>query len=144
MEDLAVMAKKHNTEEETGALHAVAESGELHAVAIWNLHVLLIPSGSNWVAQGVEIDYVAQGDSIEGAKHNFEHGLESSIDLNIRMYGNIEGLLTFGPDEVLREAVLHRGTQYKVYSQLTAHDMSERYRQVLPFNNVVFLKKDAA
>jgi hypothetical protein len=122
----------------TEAIHAATVDGDIHAVAIWNLQVLLIPDHKFWIAQGLQIDYVAQGDSPEQAKSNFEKGLEESIDLNLRMYGNIKGLLVFAPDEVLQEAAKKKGS-IRLYAQITTHDIGARYQQALPFDGISFL-----
>ena len=82
----------------------------------------------------MQIDYVVQGDSIEEAKKNFEYGLEETIDLNLRMYQNIEGLLFSAPSEVLREAAREKDTRsLKLYSQMTMHAIGAKSQQSLPF-----------
>ena len=35
-------------------------------------------------------------------------GLEDTIDLNLKMYRNIEGLLIFAPNEILQEAARNK------------------------------------
>jgi predicted RNase H-like HicB family nuclease len=121
------------------AFHLSSPDGEHHAIAIgiWNLHVLLAQDGEFWVAQSVEIDYVVQGNSIEEAKKNFENGLEATIDLNLRMYGNIEGLL-MSRNEVLQEAARNKRS-LKLYWQVTMHDMGVKSKQALPFDGISFL-----
>ena len=46
------------------------------------LHVYVVPDSNFWFAQGVEIDYAAQGDSIDDAVQNFMTGLQRTIELN--------------------------------------------------------------
>jgi hypothetical protein len=126
----------------TTAAHASHEDGVHHAVGIWNLHVMLLSEGDFWVAQGLEIDYVVQGDSIEDAKRNFSYGLKSTIDLNLRMYGNIEGLLSFAPNEVLQEASRSK-EPLKLYSQVSMHELGIESQRSLPFDGVRFLTATA-
>jgi hypothetical protein len=127
----------------TKTLHLESHDSEHHAVGIWNLHVMLFQEGKFWVAQGVEIDYVVQGDSIEEAKKNFEVGLEATIDLNLRMYGHINGLLIFAPNELLQEAAKNKGS-LKVYSQVTTHYMSIASQRALPFDGIRYLVAKAS
>jgi len=124
----------------TGAVsaHVAGQSGEVHGVGIWNLHVLLVRDGKFWVAQGLEIDYVTQGDSIADAKKNFEYGLEATIDLNLRMYENIDGLLVFASNEVLKEAARKKNS-IRLYSQETVHELGARSQAALPFDGISYL-----
>ena len=105
------------------ALHV--QDGDVHAVAIWNLNVMLFQEGKFWIAQGLEIDYVVQGDTPEEAKTNFEKGLEDSIDLNLRMHQNIKGLLMWAPREVLQEAADAKRGSIQLFDQVTTHKMGK-------------------
>jgi hypothetical protein len=123
--------------------HIADADGKIHGVGIWDLQVLLMQEGKFWVAQGLQIDYVTQGDSIEEAKTNFEYGLEATIDLNLRMYGNIEGLLMFAPDEVLKQAARKKDSIER-YSQETIHQLAAKSLQALPFDRISYLVSRAA
>jgi predicted RNase H-like HicB family nuclease len=136
----AVGKKKKVQSPKAKAIHASTPDGE-HTVGIWNLHVFLLKDEKCWVAQGLEIDYVVQGDTIEEAKANFEFGLEKTIELNLKMYGNIEGLLVFAPDTVLQEAARDKKA-IKLYSQVTTHDLGAKSEQALPFDGVRYLQMD--
>lgn len=83
-------------------LHALTASGK-HIVGIVDLRVRLTQEGDYWYAQGLEIDYVAQGDSIEAAKENFEIGLTSTLHENLKFHGSIEPVLIPAPVEVWEE-----------------------------------------
>jgi predicted RNase H-like HicB family nuclease len=120
-------------------IHAHDTDGVHHAVGMFNLDVLLIPEDKVWVAQGLAIDYVAQGESIEEAKKNFENGLERTIDLNLRMYGNIDGILIPAPGAVLQEATRNKAS-IKFYSQVSMHEVGVRSQQALPFDGVSYLQ----
>jgi len=122
----------------TKTVHLESHDSKHHAVGIWNLHVMLFHEGKFWVAQGVEIDYVVQGDSIKEAKKNFEAGLEATIDLNLRMYGHVNGLLVFAPDGLLQEAAKNKGS-LKIYSQVSTHHMGIKSQQALPFDGIRYL-----
>src|SRR5580698_3811970 len=87
----------------TAAVHAKHVDGTHHAVGVWNLHVLIVPDGRFWFAQGLEIDFAVQGDSIADVKKQFENGLEATIHHNIRIFGDIHKLFRVAPNEVWRD-----------------------------------------
>ena len=107
-------------------------------VGIGNLRVLIVPDGKHWYAQGLEIDYGAQGDSIEDAQRNFERGLFSTIDLNLRINGNIDSLLRFAPSSVLREAKANKDS-IKRYWHVSFHAPAEALESALPFSGIDYL-----
>ena len=127
----------------TMAVHACDPANKLHGVGIWDLRVFIVPDGKFWFAQGLEIDLAAQGESVEDARKNFEVGLESSIDLHLRMYENIEGLLKLAPSEVWQEALQNR-RHINVYSQVSLHDLGKHSAMALPFDNITYLVAKAA
>jgi hypothetical protein len=104
----------------TTAVHATHEDGEHHVVGIGNLRVLLIPDDSAWFAQGLEIDYAVQGETIEDAKEQFEVGLEATIQEHLRVYGNIDALLQLAPAEAWK-MLYEPGVRPQRYSQVTEH-----------------------
>lgn len=95
-------------------------------VDLKNIRVAIYPSGNHWIAQGFEIDYVAQGKDVEDVKKAFENGLEATINQHVKVYGHIKHLLHFAPAEV-RLGVLDlvfKNPQAitPTYSQLSIHD----------------------
>ena len=105
-------AKKKSVAQ-VGTAHAIQAShddGQHHAVAIWNLSVLIVPDEKFWFAQALEIDYGAQGDTAEEAQENFQAGLMQTINQHIRVYGDIDNMLKFAPSAMLREAARHRAS----------------------------------
>jgi predicted RNase H-like HicB family nuclease len=129
----------------SGTLAMHGQDGEgSHAVGIWDLHVYIVPDGDGWFAQGIEIDYAVQGDSVEEAKKNFEEGLEGTIDIHLKMDGNINGLLTFAPMETIQEALQNRlRGSIKSYSQFSFHDVKSA-KSSLPFDGISYLVASAA
>jgi len=126
------------------AIHAKDSTGDHHAVGIWDLHVYIVPDGDGWFAQGLEIDYGVQGDSVEEAKSNFEVGLEGMIDLHLKMDGRIDGLLKFAPMEIIQEALHNRlNGAIEGYSQVSLHDVG-RVTSSLPFDGISYLVAGAA
>lgn len=106
---------KHGTK----AAHVKLSDGD-QAVGIGNLHVLIVQDGKFWVAQGIEIDYAAQGASIAEAKANFEEGLTLTIEQNLQVYQTIAKILTPAPTHIQLEA-LRLKESVQSYGQVTFH-----------------------
>lgn len=80
------------------AIHTT--SGSTHVVHIGNLRVLIVNDDSSWFANGLEIDYAAQGSSLKDVKHRFERGLAATIDQHLKVYGSIDRILKPAPEDV--------------------------------------------
>jgi hypothetical protein len=128
-------AKGYKTPTGTSALHV--EAGEHHVAGILDLHVLIVPDENFWFAQGLEIDYGAQGDSAEDAKEKFQQGLAKTINLNLQMHGNIESLLQFAPSEILQEAA-RKQSSIQNFGQVSFHEVNTS-KQDLLFSNIKYL-----
>ena len=102
------------------AIHAAHEDGEHHIVGLGNIRVLLMPDGDGFYAQGLEIDYAAQGDTLEDAKKEFEDGLEATVEEHLRVHGNINRLLQVAPNEAWNMAT-KQNVQLRRYTQITHH-----------------------
>jgi hypothetical protein len=120
----------------TTAFQAVSKDGSHHIVGIGDLRVVIVPDGDNlWFAQGLEIDYAAQGTSEADVKKKFEYGLEATVNQHIRINGTIEGLLRVAPPEVWKEFLGDPAGKKKIYSQITSHVLQEQ----LPFEGIKYL-----
>src|SRR5438552_18177976 len=117
--------------------HAVHLQDEAHAaVAIWNLSVLIVPDDKFWFAQGLEINYGAQGDTPEEAQQNFQQGLLATIAQHLRVYGNIKKLLKFAPSEILTEAAENKAS-IKRFAQVSFHEILDAKSQLqVPFDRI--------
>jgi hypothetical protein len=133
-----IVQRKKSKKRPAEAVHAKHQDGVHHLVGIGNLRVFIVRDGQFWFAQGLEIDYAVQGGSVDDAKKKFEIGLEKSIDLNLRMFGNIEKLLVPAPSEVLQEAARNK-SKTQVYSQVSLHQVGTRSQQALPFEGISYL-----
>lgn len=126
---------------------AIQVDGKGHtAVGIGNLRVLIIQDEDCWYAQGIEIDYGAQGDTPAEAKSHFEAGLFGTIDLNIKTYGSLDPILKFASDSILKEASKNRSSIY-LYAQISAHEIPN-YAQFpdalsqFPFTGIEYLSSE--
>lgn len=88
----------------TVAIHLQHDDGEHHAVGIGNLRVIIHNDDGSYFAQGLEIDYAAQGDSVEEVKKNFEDGLHATLRQHLKMFGKIDGILRVAPQDVWQAA----------------------------------------
>jgi hypothetical protein len=69
--------------------HSIGADGK-HRIAIDGLRVWLFQEDDQWIAQGIDIDYAASGETVERAKEMFELGFCLTLVENIRRYGSIE------------------------------------------------------
>ena len=126
--------------------------GNADVVAIQDLHVMLVHEDGVWFAQGIEIDYLSQGSSIEEAKLFFEKGLEETIDLNLKELGHIYGILRWAPEDVLAEYAKAKQESKLAFSTLIIRTVkrrgiSRRSKQLeLPFDriNIAYVQPKAA
>lgn len=61
------------------------------------VRVLLFPEGTHIVAQGLDVDYCAAGESLADAQANFIRGFEATIEANLREFGSIDHLIEPAP-----------------------------------------------
>ena len=131
---MSITKKLDASAKDTRAIHLQDE--ELNAVAIWNLSVLIVPDDKFWFAQGLEINYGAQGDTVAEAQENFQTGLLATIKQHLRIHGNIEKLLKFAPSEILKEAAQHKSS-IKRFGQVSFHEILEDKDQIgIPFDGI--------
>jgi hypothetical protein len=123
----------------TTAFHAQSKDGSEHFVGIGNLRVMLLNDEGSWFAQGLEIDYCAQGDSVEDVQIRFHDGLLAMVDCHLKVFGSIDGVLKVAPPETWSE-FYGVSPLTKRYFQLSFHiDEAER----LPFSGIEYYEKTA-
>lgn len=142
------MATKKNTVRKKGnrktplptALHGHNESGSEHVVGLLNLRVVIVPDGKLWFAQGLDIDYAAQGTSIEDAKKQFEDGFVATVHEHLKVFGTIDKLLSVAPNEVWQEMLYAPKAKHQLYSQVSTHSIAkEGELEALPFKGIEYL-----
>jgi len=126
----------------SGAVAVELNNGESHVVGIGNLKVLIIKDGPFYYAQGLEIDYGAQGSSIKEAKANFQSGLYQTIALHIETEGHIDGMLKFAPDEILLEASRSKNDIHR-FAHVSAHEIPLTAQAIFPFRGIEYLSVEA-
>ena len=129
--------------ENATAVNAVTESGE-QIVGIGSLRVVLMQEGKSWFAQALDIDYVAQGATIEEARRNFEIGFLATVRENLRMHGDIRHILTPAPAPVWMDLMDPKGKPKRFSSRsIQIADESEELSGVMPFHGINYLQAEA-
>lgn len=67
------------------------------------MRVMVVPDGEYWFAQGLEVDYFAEGTSVEHALQMFVDGLAMTIGEHLKMYGDVTKLTIPAPPHVWDE-----------------------------------------
>ena len=118
--------------DEATAIHGVSQEGD-HLVGIGNLRVLIEKEGNFWFAQGLEIDYVAQGDTMEAVQKEFKDRLLGTIHENLKMHGTIEHMLRVAPQKIWNKVLAHH---YR-FTQLSVHQIPSAPE--FPFKEIGYL-----
>jgi hypothetical protein len=129
--EMVKIRRAHNA----NARAITVSASDTHVVGIGNLRVAIETDGKFWTAQGLEIDYIAQGSDLEDAKKQFEDGLACTIHQHLRVYGNIDKLLSPAPREVWKEVLNPKAIRTR-YSQISVHEI---IKEVFGFEKVDYL-----
>ena len=102
------------------AFHGKTNDGKNHVVGIGNLRAVIVQDNAHWFAQGLEIDYAAEGSSLDDVKKQFEDGLLATVEQHLKTYGGIEHLLCVAPSEawapLLKDPEAYRGFLHSAVS----------------------------
>ena len=102
------------------------KNGSRTVIGVGDLRVLIIRDGEKeWYAQGLEIDYLAQGDDLASVMDAFQVGLMKTIHEHLKCYGDIVKLLRPAQADVWTEFYQHATAKAMCYSQISTHDLSE-------------------
>lgn len=100
---------------------------------------MLFHDDGSWFAQGLEIDYFAQGDSLTEVQESFQNGLMATIDYHLKEHGNIRGILQVAPQETWEDFLMN-GELSKRYFHVSLHEVGLGR---LPFAGVDFYERTA-
>lgn len=134
--------KEKETEGNPVAVHLSDDQGTGHVVGIGNLRVFLVKEEGVWYAQGLEIDYLAQGNTIQEAKKSFEVGLTATIHENLELHGTIEPVLKVAPQEIWKE-IMNPGVKKNKFTQVSIHQIESLKPLLanLPFEGIDYLER---
>jgi len=98
--------------------------GSVHAVAFGDLHVMIIcDSETEWYAQGLEVDYLAQGETKETVQDAFSRGLRATIKEHLKLHGDILKLLRPADPNVWAEFYRHTTGAHFSFTQISVHEL---------------------
>ena len=104
------------------------DGGSKHAVGLGSLRVMIVSEAPNvWYAQGLEIDYIAQGTSLEAAQAAFEKGLTATISEVLTLFGDIQKLLKPAPPETWAEFFKQSDSGRFSFSQISTHELNKEF-----------------
>lgn len=107
-------------------------------VAIFdNLRVLITKDEGVWLAQGLDVDYAIDGDSLADVKKRFEDGLAMTIASNLRVHGSIKPLLQVAPQEIW-DQWSDAKNMLRRFKHTTVIVTPQRQSE-LPFDKIVYL-----
>ena len=133
-----------NTKNNENAMQPAAafhvKLGDNHVVGILNLKVILIQEAGSWFAQGLEIDYAAEGKTLEEVKAAFEKGFCGTIYENLRVYGKLDKFLVPAPVEIWKE-MFYDCSDMNAFSQITVHNLAEKVGSLLPFKAIEYIQR---
>lgn len=122
----------------TTAFHGADETGS-HIVGMLDLRVVIIPDGTAWFAQGLEIDYAVQGETLEDAKIKFQSGLLSTVHEHLKVFGTIRGILRVAPQEAW-DLMYSAPAKSLTFSQVSEHQIPDGGEPILPFRGIQFIE----
>jgi hypothetical protein len=138
---MAMPKKTKKKDEGAIAVHAKSKDGSRELVGIGNLRVMILNDDGSWFAQGLEIDYAAQGTSIADVKARFEKGLAATVSEHLRAFGSIRNILQAAPSDMWVH-LAERACRKERYSQLTVHEAT-LVSEELPFEGISYIQAAA-
>jgi hypothetical protein len=129
--------------EETTAFHAQSSDSSVNVVGFGNLRVFVVEDEGMWFAECQDINYAAQGGSLDEVQRNFERGLSATVDEHLRVFGSIENLLSQQPSSIVRRRI-HKMPRRFRYSQVTVHRLPEKIQDIIQFQGIEFIQPTIA
>ena len=102
--------------------HHIKERND-HLIFLDNLTVLITKENESWIAQGIEINYFAYGDSIEDVQEAFEIGLFETAKAHLNRNGNIIPMLEWAPGKILNK--YYENLQEFSFTMIGTHTVEE-------------------
>jgi hypothetical protein len=139
------LKRKASSKKAATAFEAKLKDGSA-VVGIGNLHVVITRDGTQWFAQGLEIDYAAQGSSEKDVRKQFEQGLCSTIHEHLSRFGSIKGILQVAPQAVWKEMLFDNLATLRSYSQISSHHALTKKlpkeAEMFPFDQIQYLEPE--
>jgi hypothetical protein len=145
--DQQKIVNENTAAEECKIFYGKTPDGKTHIVGISALKVVIVKDGCNWFAQGLDVDYAAEGISVENAKQNFENGLVATIHQHLKAYNEPSKMLKPAPPEVWQEMFYAPLTGLNVsnaihnkYYQLSVHSLegNDAFKKFTLFKSIEY------
>lgn len=131
------MATENIKKTKSGSVAIHGSSDDVHhVVGLGNIRVIIVPDGSSFFAQGLEIDFASQGATVDQAKKNFEASLHSTIEQHLKIYGHINMLLQPAPASVWRELIADKVAMPNTFWHVSEHTIEPQ--AALPYEGIKY------
>lgn len=124
-------------------IHAQTEDRTRHLVqvGIHDLRVVVTQEDGFWFAQGLDIDYSAQGSSLEDLKDRFERGFYKTVDAHLDAFGDLRQFKIPAPQHEWEGYMATAPSQKELlsYSQVSVHEVDPSQGQ-LPIAGFAYMK----
>lgn len=111
-------------------------------VGIEDLRVVISNDEDCWVAQAIELDYCAAGESEIDVQERFEHGLRATIQCHLERYGDLKRFLKAAPLENWVDLLAEDGSSEQSFTQVSFHIFTRPTAQTkFPFRRIAFYRK---
>lgn len=111
-------------------------TSEMAIVGIIELQVVVAPDEDGWIAQGLEIDYAAGGDSPDDARLRFEHGLRELIQVYLTDFGGIEKMIVPAATNVWADLLRNAPAARWSFPSVSVHEFLPAEVQFFPFKGI--------
>lgn len=140
------MKKLSGKQSQATVVHKVDHEAGKQSVAFGDLKVVIVKDDDGWFfAQGLDINYAAQGHTLAEVKKNFGEGLSKTIELHLKRFGTIDKLLRPAPREVWTEIVHAPSAKHMRYSCVKLYDfVPEAARKQMPYQNIRYIEPAVA
>ena len=102
----------------------------LAIVGAFHMKVWISHEKDHWIAQGLDMDYIAQGDTLEEVKKEFEDGVTATIHEYLKT-GNLKDFFST-PESIWAEFLGSSRPSMKMeYSQVSIHKLPKLNIQYL-------------
>ena len=117
--------------------HHIKDSDN-HIVHLDKLTVLITQEDDSWIAQGIEINYFAYGDSVEDVQEAFEIGLFETVKEYLNKNGNIISMLQWAPSEIINE--YYEDAREFSFTMIGTHQVESD--KSLPVREIQFMRQE--
>ncbi len=107
--------------------------------------MLIVPDGKAFFAQCHEIDYAAQGETLEEVKSNFEKGFSATVFHHLRMFGSLDEMMHPVGGDMWQDLIgSTEGMKFTVSHTALHRVLNKRVEVLSPYQNIEYAQAMAA